>query len=681
MRLAIALLTLTLAARLFGGDVPLLPDPQVSALASELSGESAKRNLEGFSRLHRMRGSRDFRRAADQVIGELVKYGYADAHIDQFPADGKIFYGTQRSRPAWDADFAELWELDNSGNPIVRMASWDAAPITLAEDSVSADVTAEIIDAGNGSSDDDYTGKDVKGKIVLAASQADAVQRIAVAKLGAAGIVSYAANQRTAWWKQDETLVRWGHLETFSSSPTFAFMISLGDARALQARLAKGEHIRLHAIVKAGQHPGSYDIATATIPGSDPQLRDEEIVYSCHLDHPRPGANDNASGCATILEVARTLHKLIDEKRIPPPRRTIRFVWPPEIEGTMALLNAKPELAARIKAAIHLDMVGGGPETKTIFHVTRGPASLPSFTYDVAAAIGSFVDAQSSQYAMTGTAKWPLVAPEGGRDALRAAMVPLTLGSDHEVYSSSSWSIPGIYLNDWPDRYIHTNADTPSKIDPTKLKRAGFIAAATGLVLANATADNAPEILNVMEDAALHRAADARSQARELPPGEAGNRLRFQFAYETQMFDSMSRFFTPPPASRAEAATFVANLRFLLATQPAPPPTGPIYRRNPAIRGSLDAFGYDYLESHLGHDRVAKLTLLNFEGARGEGGEYAYEALNLANGKRTTSEIRDALSAIYGPVPQDAVDQFLAAAAETGLLDLRVSASPREKND
>ncbi|MGZ8811901.1 MAG: DUF4910 domain-containing protein, partial [Thermoanaerobaculia bacterium] len=535
MRLAISILGFTLSAPLLAGALPFLPDWQVTALASELSGESAKRNLEGFSRLHRMRGSRDFRSAAEQVVAELKKYGFEDAHIEPLAADGKIFYGTQRSRPAWDADFAELWELDDSGKPATRLASWDAAPITLAEDSSSADVTADLIDAGSGASDSDYAGKDVKGKIVLAGSQADAVQRIAVEKLGAAGIVSYAANQRTAWWKQDQTLVRWGHLDTFSPSPTFAFMISLGDARALQARLAKGERIRLHAVVKAGQHPGSYDIATATIPGADPQLRNEEIVYSCHLDHPRPGANDNASGCATILEVARTLRKLIDEKRIPPPRRTVRFVWPPEIEGTMALLNGKPELAARIKAAIHLDMVGGGAETKTIFHVTRGPGSLPSFAYDIAAKIGSFVDDQSSQYAMTGKAKWPLVAPEGGREALRAAMVPLTLGSDHEVYSASSWSIPTIYLNDWPDRFIHTNADTPAKIDPTKLKRAGFIAAASGLVLANASAENAPEITGVIEEAALRRAADARSESRDLSAAEAANRLRFQLAYESQM--------------------------------------------------------------------------------------------------------------------------------------------------
>src|SRR5207245_1380955 len=150
--------------------------------------------------------------------------------------------------------------------------------------------------------------------------------------------------------KQDETLVRWGHLDTFSPSPTFAFMISLGDARTLRDRLASGERIRLHAIVKAAQSAGSYDIATATIPGVDAAVARDEIVYSCHLDHPRPGANDNASGCATILEVARSLRKLIAEKRIPAPRRTIRFVWPPEIEGTTALLNARPELASRIRA-------------------------------------------------------------------------------------------------------------------------------------------------------------------------------------------------------------------------------------------------------------------------------------------------------------------------------------------
>jgi aminopeptidase YwaD len=669
MRLTLFALLLTLSHPLFADALPFLTDAQVTALSGELSGESAKRNLEEFSRLHRMRGSREFQRASEQVVAELKKFGYDDAHIEQFPADGKVFYGTQRSRPAWNADFAELWELEGDGHPTVRLASWDAAPITLAEDSSSADVTAEVIDVGEGTSEGDYAGKNVKGKIVLAGGQPSAVQPLAALRFGAAGIVSYAPNQRTGWWKQDETLIRWGHLDTFSPAPTFAFMISLGEARSLQQRLSRGDVLRFHAVVRAGQEPGFYDIATATIPGADPSVRDEVIVYSCHLDHPRPGANDNASGCATILEVARSLRKLIDEKRIAAPRRTIRFVWPPEIEGTLALLNGRPELASHVKATIHLDMVGGGPETKTIFHVTRGPSSLPSFIYDVAAKIGGFVDEQSSKYAMTGSAKWPLVAPEGGRDALRAAFVPLTLGSDHQVYSDSSWSIPAIYLNDWPDRYIHTNADTPAKIDPTKLKRAGFIAAASGLMLANAAAEDGPEILAVMKEAALRRVADTVAQLRGLPPAEAANRVRFELWYEARMMDSMTRFFNVPAGVRSDGDLFLASLRRLLPeVGPPPRPTGPVYRRNPSVRGTLETFGYDYMADHLGHERAGKLALPAFEGLRGEGGDYTYEALNLANGSRTTSEIRDALSAIYGPVPQAAVDAFLSAAGEAGLV-------------
>src|SRR2546422_935175 len=192
MRFATFAFILAISTPLAAQSVPLLTDGQITALSGEISGESAKRNLEGFSRLHRMRGSRDFHRAVEQIMSELQKYGYADAHVEKLAADGKIFYGTQRSRPTWDADFAELWELDSQGNPSVRIASWDAAPITLAEDSESADLTADIIDVGDGSSESDYAGKEVKGKIVLAGSQADAVQNVGVAKHGAAGIISYA---------------------------------------------------------------------------------------------------------------------------------------------------------------------------------------------------------------------------------------------------------------------------------------------------------------------------------------------------------------------------------------------------------------------------------------------------------------------------------------------------------
>src|SRR5947207_4109727 len=90
---------------------PLLPEKDVAALVNEISGETAKRNLEGIARFHRQRGSKGFHEAAELVAERLRAYGLSDVAILQFPADGKIFYGTQRSRRAWDAEVGELSEL------------------------------------------------------------------------------------------------------------------------------------------------------------------------------------------------------------------------------------------------------------------------------------------------------------------------------------------------------------------------------------------------------------------------------------------------------------------------------------------------------------------------------------------------------------------------------------------
>lgn len=646
----------------------LLPDSVVAALSQELSGETAKSNLEYIARYHRMRGSRGFRSAAEHIVKQLREYGINDARIEQFPADGKIFYGTQKSRPPWDAEFAELWELreTNGGwTRHARLASWDAMPITLAQDSESGEATAELVDVNNGTSENDYTGKDVRGKIVLASAQPGAVAPLAVERFGAAGIVSYAQNQRTAWWGENENLVRWGHLDTFAPKPTFAFMISLKQARNFQSRLARGEKVRLHAIVRAGKHPGSYDVATATIPGADPNLRDEEIAFSCHLDHQRPGANDNASGSVAILEVARAFNKLITQGKIARPARTIRFIWPPEIEGTIALLNARPEIASRIKAVIHMDMVGGGPETKSIFHVTRGPASLPSFVNDVAEHFGEFVNDQSAQFAGGASVSYPMFAPEGGKEALQAEMVEFSMGSDHQVYADSSFGIPAIYLNDWPDRYIHTNLDIPANVDPTKLKRAAFIGAASAYFLAHVKPDDASSILRLLQSHSLRRTSTMFIRRAAVPADEAANLTRFHIWQERALIDSMERFFRIPATTRTDADAFLTNLEKLAGgIKPAPPVAQGdrlVFRRNPKLKGPMSAFGYDYFTDQYGAEREKALRLPRYQGLYGTGGEYAYEVLNLVNGVRTAQEIRDIVSATYGPIPLELVVEYLRA--------------------
>ncbi len=677
IRTVLVTLTLLLAAQqVHAQSPPLLPDSVISALAQELSGEAAKHNLEFLARLHRQRGSRPFHQAAQFIAQKLRDYGLSDVRIEQFPADGKTFYGTQKARPAWDAEFAELWETRKSGGkwiPAVRLASWQAMPITLAEDSESGEVTADLVDVGDGTSENDYAGKDVQGKLVLAAAQPGAVAPLAVGRYGAAGIISYAQNQRTAWWGEDENLVRWGHLGSFSSLKTFAFMVSLKKARDFRRRLARGDTVRLHAVVRAGRHPGFYDVVTAVIPGVDPRLRQEEIAFSCHLDHQRPGANDNASGAVTILEVARTMARLIKEGRIARPRRTLRFIWPPEIEGTLALLNSRPELAARIKAVVHMDMVGGGPATKAIFHVTRGPASLPSFVYDVGQAFGEFVNQQSDAFASGQPARFPLVAPEGGKEALLAQFADFSMGSDHEIYTEGSFRIPAIYLNDWPDRYIHTNFDTPANIDPTKLKRAGFIGAASAYFLANLTSNDASTLWMLLKSHALGRTATMLQRRAELSAEEADNLTRFHLRYERAVIESMQNFLSLPATVRRQARTFFTELERLVGRVGKPKSArgqaAVVYRRNAKVKGPLSVFGYDYLADHYGADRTRELRLLRFQGQRASGGMYAYEVLNFVDGRRNVQEIRDAVSAEFGPVPVEMVSEYLGALESTGVVE------------
>ncbi|HEX2123263.1 MAG TPA: hypothetical protein VHL59_16650, partial [Thermoanaerobaculia bacterium] len=114
MKLAITL-TIAFATTLHAQTLPFLTDKELTALAAEISGSSAMRTVEGLSRHHRMRGSEGYRAAAEQIVVDLKRYGLADAHIELLPADGELFYGTQRSRPPWNAEFAELWEVDAAG--------------------------------------------------------------------------------------------------------------------------------------------------------------------------------------------------------------------------------------------------------------------------------------------------------------------------------------------------------------------------------------------------------------------------------------------------------------------------------------------------------------------------------------------------------------------------------------
>lgn len=132
----------------------------------------------------------------------------------------------------------------------------------------------------------------------------------------------------------------------------------------------------------------------AMLPGSDPRLKDEYVIYSAHWDHLGKhgdkifyGALDNASGTAALLELAKAY------KALPkPPKRSILFIaTTAEERGLLgARYYAQQPLypIARTLANINIDGINAWGRTAQIEHVTSGHSSLDGLLRKYAAAQG-----------------------------------------------------------------------------------------------------------------------------------------------------------------------------------------------------------------------------------------------------------------------------------------------------
>ena len=634
------------------------PDAVPEALASQVDGAYVLGAVRALGRYHRVQGSPGFRAAADWVTGELTRAGFGDAAVEQLPADGKTSYAHFKSYLGWRPTEGRLEQL----TPDRRvLADFARDPVGLADYSQDADVTAELIDLGGGAAPAAYQGKDVRGKLVLADGPLAVVHKLAVEDRGAAGIVSVFPNQRTAWSGLDPDLVRWGHLSPYQTANRFAFMVSPRTAGSLREALARGA-VKLSAHVRARLVPASFDVVSATIAGSDPAAG--EIVLTAHLCHEAAGANDHASGSAALLGVARALRAALSAGALPVPRRTIRFLWLPEIAGSQAWLVSHPELAGKLRAGIHLDMVGGRPEiTHAALHLSRTAASLPHIANEIARAWVDDVARASTVFAETGVGDG-LVSPAGSRDALVTDLRPLELGSDHEVFEA--FGVPMVYFHDWPDVTIHTSKDVPDNLDATKLGRVVYMTAGIAWTLA-ALPDAEAARLPALERAATEeRRAHARHDA--LAGGWADDDARLAereaVAMGIQELASIAALW-PTTASAVHKATAALTDALPRAAPTAAGRDLRVPERTPAVRGPLDVYYYDHLAAVLGDAAGPPPAIA------GRSGVMAYEALNLVDGKRSVSQIRELLTGRYAPVPLAEVAEWLDLLVRAGVVRMR----------
>jgi hypothetical protein len=694
------LLSAALAPAAAAQSLPLLAEAHVHAISEEISGDAAYEHVRHNTQFHRPRGGADgLWQVAEYYEGKAREYGLSDVRLIR----------QAYALPPWNARSAELWI---EGERPERIASILQTPLHLADFSRAADVTAELVDAGAGTPAElDAAG--VRGKVVLTYGPATAVMREAVVRRGAAGIVWYPSPfyegtgiDGSGFNRPDQ--VRWVSLpagQIDGGEPTFAFVLSLRQGVALRNRLAAAaEPVRVRAAVDAaftsaqGAEPWQV-MVEAFIPGTEPRLG-QDVVLTGHMQEEGTSANDDASGTANVLEIGRALTRLIEDGRLPRPRRNIRLWWVTEFSSQRQYFADHPEAHRAMWVNVNQDMVGADQSQDILRkqNVTRLPASRFHFLNDVTEAVVEYmVRANTFELAQlqAGTAALyprPHLSRLGSRHRYNAEMIFFHGNTDHVPFLEAPIGIPGVTFTNMPDRFIHSSDDDLWNIDPTQLGRNAVAAALIAYAMASADASSAPVLAaevsgrggeRIARNLGLGKAWIAAATAAER--GAAYHRAREQVRYAA----ARERLAAAPLGEVGGGAEpFAAALRrqtdareaqalreleaYWRTAAGSAPPAAPAQtaaeRELAALRPALAAGPAEFLTRRGTIPGVPGLHPL-----------MAFEVLNLVDGRRSGLDIhryaaaqaREAGAHYFGTVAPEAVLQYLRNVEGVGLIRLR----------
>ena len=500
--LAFSLLLTNLAPVCRAQTTPFLSDDEIRTLSNEISGDRAFEHIRWLTHWHRDSGMEGFFKARDYVMQAAREAGVDEVRFVEQPLEG----------PNYTARAAELWMVE----PVeLKLADIGEHAVYLADMSRDADVTAELVDIGDGT-EEALKGLDVRGKIVLTSGPPQRAVETAVGKRGAVGVVTYVTSEgRSPMDFPDQ--IAWQRISAdppAGSKGTFAFVLPprKGDAlrRILQTkgtqdffatgRPAPGGRVRLRAKVDTdiGVAPGKTGFVEAVIRGTRPGA--QQIVLTAHLQEEQGSANDDGSGCANLLELARTFSKLIREGKIKRPQRDLRFWWTDEIYSEYYHFGKNPEEVKRILANVHQDMTGANLAMGSrVQHLIFAPHSRTSYLDAVFESVGTFLIqtnngflAASRQGGLPRPHTRPLYAMRGTRQGYNARFVPHFGSSDHLVFLEGAVGVPAVALINWDDPFIHSSDDDLFQIDQTQLRRNNFLIGAIAYFLSNADAARVP---------------------------------------------------------------------------------------------------------------------------------------------------------------------------------------------
>jgi len=269
------------------------------------------------------------------------------------------------------------------------------------------------------------------------------------------------------------------------------FVLSPKEANPLRERLAAGEKVRISFALEARTGNGAAHTVVATLPGRD---RSKYVLFCAHGDSDSggPGANDNASGVAIVLEIARAAAAAVKSGTIPQLPWDLRFAsWGGEIASTREYAAAMDKDASSLQAVINYDQSGFGSTMDALYvEPDDVPVNRPLITM-VRAVIKDHI----------GTRGFPAhaasVKTQGGTDsyvfqntrtpgaALYPAVTLYTSAWDRERTQPVTEGFPPLnwYAGEKPgmvtvdgDAFYHSVGDTPANTTDTEPSNMGWCA-------------------------------------------------------------------------------------------------------------------------------------------------------------------------------------------------------------
>ncbi len=369
-----------------------------------------------LSKFHRSKGGDGFSKAVNLI------QNFVGGHVLKYPLEGT--YETWRMPRGWNLKDGFLKIVN--GKYIVGSLALSPINAIFLSGKTKGVERLKVIDVGEGENEKDYR-KDIRGKAILANGNPAQVYRMAK-KFGARCVLSYFMRAQDPYIKRSpESIpdaVNYTSFPVDSDESIFGFALSYNQYMDLKA-LAK-KNLEIESFMDVDHGTNELEILETRI---GKKGKEKPLILTAHLCHPKPGANDNASGSALLAEIVRVLKKF-------EINREIIALWVPEMYGTIAYLTDHDH---DFEFNINLDMVGEDQDiTGSTLDISSTPWSLPSFINELIA-----VHLQNPRFRMK----------EGSYSG----------GSDHYIFVDSSIGVQAVSLTQWPDRYYHTSEDTPDK--------------------------------------------------------------------------------------------------------------------------------------------------------------------------------------------------------------------------